>query len=263
MSQIDSSFFTLDTPSLKLSARHVPWDSEIYGTVVAQITSMEVMDASRASEDLAAFETWCKASSAGIVSCRLPHGNLRESILLEQHGFRFIEMVLHPQIELSHAPAKADADLIIARAEQTDLAELAILAEQAFGHERYHVDPRLNPRLGDIRYGRWVRNSFDHESQCLLKISDSGRTVALFIVEQRRDQSAYWHLTAIAPECQGRGYGRRVWRAMLHKHRVDGLRSVVTTISARNTPVLNLYSKLQFRFDPPEMTFHWVRDSVS
>ena len=33
---------------------------------------------------------------------------------------------------------------------------------------------------------------------------------------------------------------------------------VETTIAARNTPVLNLYSKLNFRFHEPEMTFHWA-----
>jgi RimJ/RimL family protein N-acetyltransferase len=260
MSRNDGWLFTLDTPNLKLSARHIPWDSEIYGTVVAQITDAEVLDAEGAAVDYGAFEAWCEGGSVGIVSCRLPHGRLRESMLLEQHGFRFIEMVLHPRVQLTRDPPPPDSGLLIARATEADVAELASLAERAFGHERYHVDPRLDPRLGDRRYGRWVRSSLAHESQRLLKVSDAGRIVALFIVEERPDRSVYWHLTAIAPECQGRGYGRRVWQAMLRRHQVDGLREVATTISARNTPVLNLYSKLQFRFDPPEMTFHWVRD---
>jgi len=256
----DGSFFVLDTPNLRLSARHVPWDSEIYGTVVAQVNDIEVLDADGATEDFEAFEAWRQAGSVGIVSCRLPHDRLRESILLEQRDFRFIEMVLHPRVQLSGDPPPPDAGLLIARAEEADVAELVSLAERAFGHERYHVDPRLDPRLGDRRYGRWVRSSLAQESQSLLRVSDSGRTVALFIVEERPDRSVYWHLTAIAPEFQGRGYGRRVWRAMLRRHSLDGLREVTTTISARNTPVLNLYSQLQFRFDPPEMTFHWVRN---
>jgi RimJ/RimL family protein N-acetyltransferase len=260
MIQYDQCFFKLETPNLKLTAQHVPWDSEIYETVVVQVTDVEVLNTEGASADYATFEAWCSAGSVGLVSCRLPHDRLRESMLLEQHGFRFIEMVLHPRTQLSGEMLPPDENLMITRADETDLAELSSLAERAFRYERYHVDPRLDPRRADLRYGRWVLNSQAHESQCLLKVSDSGRTIALFIVEERPDQSVYWHLTAIAPEYQGHGYGRRVWRAMLRRHQLDGLREVATTISARNTPVLNLYSQLQFRFDPPEMTFHWVRD---
>ena len=70
----------------------------------------------------------------------------------------------------------------------------ADIAERAFRHERYHVDPRLNPELGDLRYGRWVRNSLGHPDQRLLKITDGDRLVALFLVESRDGPTAYWHL---------------------------------------------------------------------
>jgi RimJ/RimL family protein N-acetyltransferase len=44
---------------------------------------------------------------------------------------------------------------------------------------------------------------------------------------------------------------------MLNKR--QGARSIRTTISARNTAVMNLYARLGFRFSAPDMTFHWVR----
>jgi GNAT superfamily N-acetyltransferase len=257
----DPDFFAVQTPNLRLVARHVPWDSDIYGTVVAQITDAELRDVDGASRDYAAFEKWCDTGGVGIVSCRLPQDRLRESMFLEQKGFRFIEMVLHPKIQLSRAGETVNEGFVIACGSEGDLPALEALAERAFGYERYHVDPRLDPRLGDRRYGRWVRNALRHDSQQLLKVLESDRLIALFIVERQAEASVYWHLTAIAPEWQGQGFGRRVWRAMLRRHQDDGLLSVATTISARNTPVLNLYSQLQFRFDPPEMTFHWVRDA--
>jgi RimJ/RimL family protein N-acetyltransferase len=179
-------------------------------------------------------------------------------MFLEAHGFRFIEMVLHPRLAGLSALALPEDDLQIMPAGAADLPGLVAIAEQAFTHERYHVDPRLDPRLGDRRYGRWVRSSLDHPTQRLLKVLDAERVIALFLVEKRTDGSAYWHLTAIAPEWQGQGYGRRVWQAMLRRHQAEGCESVTTTISARNTPVLNLYAQLGFRFLPPEMTFHWL-----
>jgi hypothetical protein len=47
---------------------------------------------------------------------------------------------------------------------------------------------------------------------------------------------------------------------MLLRHKTDGISAVLTTISARNTRVMNLYAGLGFRFRPPMMTFHWIRD---
>jgi RimJ/RimL family protein N-acetyltransferase len=179
-------------------------------------------------------------------------------MFLEAQGFRFIEMVLHPRLAGLSALALPEDDLQIVPADAADLPGLVAIAEHAFIHERYHVDPRLDPRLGDRRYGRWVRSSLAHPTQRLLKVLDAERLIALFLVEKRTDGSAYWHLTAIAPSWQGQGYGRRVWQAMLRRHQVEGCESVTTTISARNTPVLNLYAQLGFRFLPPEMTFHWI-----
>ncbi|EED35984.1 acetyltransferase, GNAT family [Luminiphilus syltensis NOR5-1B] len=84
--------------------------------------------------------------------------------------------------------------------------------------------------------------------------------VGFFVVEHKRNQEIYWHLTAINPRWQGRGYGYRAWLAMLRHHQMAGYRSVTTTISAGNSRVLNLYAKLGFRFIAPEKTFHWVNE---
>lgn len=252
--------FHLETSFLRLSAKEAPWDSAVYGMPVVQIEDIEILDQDGAGADYRRYETWISAEDVGIVSCRLAHDRLRDSMFLESCGFRFVEMVLHPRLDSLQSQQFPRDDLLIAPAAEADLMALQDIAENAFGVERYHVDPRLSPRQGDQRYGRWVRNSLHHPSQRLLKVLDGDRLIALFLIAMRSDQSVYWHLTAIAPKWQGQGYGRRVWVAMLNDHKSQGCQSVSTTISARNTPVLNLYSQLQFRFSPPEMTFHWVRD---
>jgi len=252
--------FRLDTPRLRLSAQEAPWDSAIYGIPVVQIEDIEVLDQVGAVSDYLDFATWIDAEQVGIVSCRLTHDRLQDSMFLEKHGFRFIEMVLHPRLDSLQTTQIPADELLIALATEADLGALQDIAEHAFGYERYHLDPRLDQRQGDKRYGRWVRNSLHHKSQRLIKVLDRERLIALFIVEIRSDKSVYWHLTSIAPQWQGQGYGRRVWLAMLRYHQEEGCQFVATTISARNTPVLNLYAQLQFRFTPPEMTFHWVRE---
>jgi ribosomal protein S18 acetylase RimI-like enzyme len=244
---------------LKLSAALVPWDTEIFGFPVAQIRELEITNQLSAVKEYQKFQEWLDINRVQVASCRLPHNRLRESMFLEIQGFRFVEMVLHPQIEgIQYLNIPKDS-LMITPVLESDLPVVQDIAERAFGYERYHVDPRLDPDLGNKRYGRWVKNSLHHPSQRLLKIMEGPHIVALFIVESKDDQSAYWHLTAISPQWQGQGYGQRVWYAMLRHHQESGQDAVMTTISARNISVLNLYAKLNFRFLSPDMTFHWVR----
>ncbi|MDT8421977.1 MAG: GNAT family N-acetyltransferase [Desulfuromonadales bacterium] len=242
-----------------MSADVVEWDSLVYGIPVSQIGVFRVGNARQAAAEYQAFEKWIYEEKIGIVSCRLAHDRLIESMFLEARGFRFVEMVLHPTLEVLQERDFGSAGLNVERATSADIAVLQNIAATAFGFERFHVDPRLDRRLADERYGRWVVSSLGHPKQDLYKIQDGQRLVGFFLIEIGSDSSAYWHLTAIAPDWQGQGYGRRVWTAMLAHCKSLGCGSVLTTISARNTPVLNLYSQLQFRFKPPEMTFHWIR----
>jgi RimJ/RimL family protein N-acetyltransferase len=248
---------TIDTSNLRLTWSEAPWDSAIFGCPVLQIGQMEVRGAD-ADKDFTAFETARDGIGACLVSCRLPHDHLRESMLLEGHGFRFIEMVYHPELDDLASREYPDAGLSVSRATSQDLPETLAIADHVFSNERFHMDPRLGPHLGDQRYCNWVRSSIEHPSQRLFLLRDGGRPVAFFVTESRDDGTCYWHLNAVAREAQGQGYGRRAWYAMLRQAREQGAKRVQTCIVARNYRVLNLYARLGFFFPAPLMTFHWV-----
>lgn len=254
-----ASSFVLNTSALALSIEMVPWDSEAFGFPAAQINAINVVKAELAKADFQLGRNWLDENSVRMVSCRIPHHHFAESIFLEGEGFRFIEMVLHPRIESLDTLALAEEGLSIRPAEACDLPKLTEIAESAFYNERFHVDPRIDSERANVRYGNWVRNSLLHPRQTLLKVTNEDEIVALFVVEVLDSGSAYWHLTAVAPHLQGQGFGWRAWRSMMHHHKRSGIKSVETTISARNTRVLNLYARLGFRFLPPETTFHYIR----
>jgi ribosomal protein S18 acetylase RimI-like enzyme len=251
----------LDTPALRLRGALAPWDIAVFRFPVAQIAEIEVKNPSQAALDYAPVREWMDRQGVRILSCRLPHDRLGESMFLESQGLRFVEMVIHPRLAKLDSRQFAADTLTISAATADDLPGLEAIAEHAFHFERYHIDPRLDKRLGDLRYARWVRNSFTHPTQRLLKVEDGAKLIAMFVVERKSPAQIYWHLNAIAPEWQGEGYGKRVWREMLRRHQAEGATEVATTISARNAPVLGLYAGLQFGFLPPEMTFHWVREA--
>ncbi len=105
-----------------------------------------------------------------------------------------------------------------------------------------------------------MRTSFESDGHAVLKAEADDQLVGFLIVEHRPDGSAYWHLTAIAPEWQGKGIGTSVWQAALLRHGSEGATFVETTISGHNLAIINLYARLGFSFASAQMTFHRLRD---
>lgn len=249
----------IDTGDLLMSWVEAPWDTRVLGAPVLQISTIEVRGANAAAA-MRPFEELRDRIGCSLISCRLPHDRLRESMLLEDAGFRFIEMVYQPEITDLNEIDISDFDALgVSLAEADDMNSVSAIAGRAFGNERFHVDPRIPSHIGDVRYQNWVLQAFQHPRQRLYVLRDKATVVAFFIVEYLEDGSCYWHLTAVAPEVQGKGYGMRAWRTMMAEARCAGARCVRTSIVARNVRVLNLYARLGFRFLEPSMTFHWVR----
>lgn len=251
----------LNTSSLRMTWSQAPWDQAVCGFPVLQITAMQVQGPN-AGIDMQIFERERDRLGAGLVSCRLPHECLTESMLLEDHCFRFIEMLYAPELDLSTFNSSEHvAQLAVSRARDDDLPALLSIARTAFHSERFKMDPRLDPEISAQRYQNWVASSLRHPAQELYVICEGERRIAFFVTESLNDGTCYWHLNAVAPDAQGQGYGRRAWVSMLNQAAKSGARRVRTSVVARNHKVLNLYASLGFHFSPPSMTFHWVRSS--
>ncbi len=239
----------------------VPWDTEIFGFPVAQIGRIELAEGADPTEALEGFEAWCADGAVRLVSCRLDHGRLRESMALEATGFRFVEMVYGPRFDRFDAIGTPRHEVQLTEATEADVAGIEAIASSAFTTGRFLLDERLDPELSHRRYATWVRTSFGSDRQTVLKAELDRQLVGFLIVERRPDASVYWHLTAIAPGSQGKGIGTSVWQTALLRHRAEGATSVETTISGHNLPIVNLYARLGFSFASAQMTFHRLRDA--
>ena len=160
-----------------------PWDSVPFGFPVAVISAIEVADLDAANHDFGGFRQWCDRHNVRLVSCRLPHAQVRESFFLERQGFNFVEMIYK-----IHHLALLDADFPATGATFTsavwrDVPTLEAIAREAFATGRYSVDYRIGPELAGELYASWVRNSFSHPAQQLLKVQVDKRLVGFFIVE--------------------------------------------------------------------------------
>lgn len=248
-------------PQSDLDWEEAPWDRPHFGAPVLQITRVRV-DGPDCADDLGALLARFRASGVALVSCRIPASQLAESMWLERHGFRFIEVVYHPSRSLDLDDALLSEPVCDVRsAVSADLDVLHEIAGTAFGHERLHADPRIDNAVANRRYQHWMRSALAHPTQRLEVVAEEGQTIGFFVIELRTDGTCYWHMNAIGREHQGRGLGRRAWLAMMRRAREAGARRVETCVAARNFRVLNLYSRLGFGLSEPEMTLHWLPTS--
>jgi len=90
----------------------------------------------------------------------------------------------------------------------------------------------------------------------------------MYVLEQGGRVAGFYHdtiegdvsdlrLAAVAADSKGMMLGVELYGAMLHELRRQNVRRVVTSISAVNYNVVNLFSMLGFRFSSPEIIYHW------
>ena len=253
----------INLPDIILEWTEPKWDSIALGFTVLHIYRMEV-NGGNTDTGLQLFKTFRNNINAKLVSCRLSTTQLRESIILEKYGFRFIEMTYQPIFkDLQNQAEIIKTKLSVYPAIVSDIPKILEIASVAFSNERFHVDPRIDSALANKRYCTWVKNTIMHPSQKLYIIKDKQRLIAFFITEMLPNKTCYWHLNAITPGAQGQGYGKLTWYTMLNYAKTHGAKNVQSSFTARNHRVLNLYARLGFHFPVPQMTFQWVGTSQS
>lgn len=251
----------VDTPALRFSYFEVPWDTEIFGSRVAQLEGFELRQPLQAASDFSGYERWAAERAVALEVCKLDARRLAEMAWLQERGFRWMETMYFPLLPDLQAipPAAVDPGLTLRPMRPDELPEVQTIAEQSFVTSRFFIDPLICPQRGAARYATWVRNSAKDPAQQVLVAELEGEIAGFFIVQEREQagqRSAYWHLKAVAAAFQGRGVGKRLWRMVMNWHREHGCRQLRTAISGHNLPVLALYGQLGFRFERAETTLH-------
>ena len=243
----------------------VPWDSEIFGFPVAQISRVELAEDAPTGRGAGCVRDVVRQSrrAPGLVPAR-PHAAPRSPWPSRTVAFGSSRLVYAPRFDAFERCRRATTRHRGGGGDTggcgRDRGDRPCLRSPRGAS--CSID-RLPSELSRRRYSTWVRTSFESTRQSVLKAEVDGDLVGFFIVEHRPDRSVYWHLTAIAPEWQGKGMGMSLWQTMLLRHRAEGAIVRRTTISGHNLPIINLYARLGFSFASAQMTFHWLRDPTA
>lgn len=238
----------------------LPWDIEIFGFPVAsyRVEADKVLNEA-ARKDLAVhFHSWMTRHHVSVCGCVIPAGALFWKSLLPELGFRFVDFGIEAKFrDLPSAPLPP-IRAALRNPEPEDHLAIEGLASRSFAHGRYFADALFPRELAQSRYRRWIANALAGANgpDRVYVLGERGNVDGFFHVAVQ-GQVADLRLAAIAPELQSSGIGFDLYVSVLHELKNLGVRRIVTSISAANTAVMNLYSMLGFRFAHPEMIYHW------
>ena len=227
------------TPLLRAS----PWDEAAFGLPAWELTEYSAAALRQAD------------ATPGHQSIKVDP--LADKALLHAHRFHYADTLLathatrdrlRPLKPLDGRDTSAAARVVgVSRAFDPDAA-LAI-CHGAFAHGRFQRDFTLAPALAARRYDNWLR-----------QLIDAGQVYGLFAEGQLGGfigtSGNALVLHAVAPAMRGRGLAKYWWRQVIVQLFDAGHAEVVSSISAANMAVLNLYATQGFSFRAPQDIYH-------
>lgn len=241
------------------------WDEEHFSYVVGRVEHLQGAD-----EAVIARLAWESVRELGVrgarmCSARVSNDALSTTRILEDCGFRYVELMLAPWRDLSAWEPKHFA--VTRPARQEDVEGMCSVARRAFRTDRFHRDVRIAREAADGVYERWVRTwcADGSPSHLSLVLPVDGIVAGFFFVQfeefeahsVRAGNTAAFILNAVDPAWTGRGHGFRMYCDALDIVCRESQYCTVD-VAAANPAVLNLWAKLGFRLTSRgDVTMHW------
>lgn len=172
---------------------------------------------------------------------------LKSKKILHEFGFYYCDTLIEPYCSVDNLIVHQREGLYIS--EVVDINHLAKTVDGAFSHGRFHRDFKLNRDLADIRYDLWLRELYQLNQVFGLMFFDeiagcwgySGNKILLH---------------ALSEKYRGKRMAKYFWSVACQKLFEKGYPELISSISASNVAVLNLYLSLGFRFRNPVDIYH-------
>lgn len=216
-------------PSFKPS----PWDSAVFG-----MDAFEIIDPSPES---------IKAAIRVSGHYTVRADPLMSKRLLHEYGFFYCDTLIEPYCteEKFIAFDAITAGMCL----NVGLDPLLAICHGAFSHSRFYRDFNLPRAQVDRRYDNW-----------LTQLHDAGKVYGLLYQDELAGFIAVEGnrlvLHAIAVSFRGRGLGKLLWTPVCRSLFEQGCSELVSSVSATNMAVVNLYASLGFRFRNPVDLYH-------
>lgn len=239
---------SFNLPDGSAKVRLTPWDERALGMRTAEIIRLEATTTKAAAALLAQAEQWCATQGVRYLFGRFDaacepakaavlaaeHVIVECSLTLTRNGFDDLPTVPTRMRPLLREVADADVE------------ELKRIARDDFHHGRFLEDPAIERSLATARTANWVG---DLVQQGLMRTADSGGRIIGFHAERIAPDGRHADLILTGATARYAVLALPLWTAALESLRDRGVTSCSTLVSAANTGIVNLYAKLNFRYE--------------
>ena len=213
-----------------------PWDSRVFG-----LETFEIVKASEYILNLV-FENNPKPGHYTVKT-----NPLFSKKILHNYGFYYCDTLIEPYCNINNFIEFKEEKSSIN--DSIEIEELIKIAHGAFIHGRFHRDFNLDKNLADIRYELWLKDIYESQG--------------VFGLMYDNNLAGFWGfannkivLHALSEEYRGRGLAKYFWSLACQELFSRGHQELISSISASNVRVLNLYSSLGFKFRNPLDVYH-------
>lgn len=175
---------------------------------------------------------------------------LADKMILHDNGFYYCDTLLEPYCTRERLIAFCDNQRIAVE-KKCDLNTLLQICDGAFAHGRFHRDFNISKTSANQRYNSWLSELCSCGNVYQLKFNHS---ICGFIAVN--SNSLVLH--ALSKEVRGLGLSKFFWTIVCQDLFNSGVTEIISSISATNTAVLNLYARLGFKFRKPTDIYHKV-----
>jgi GNAT superfamily N-acetyltransferase len=174
---------------------------------------------------------------------------LASTEILHRNGFYYCDTLIEPYCRVAKVKSFPHRSAAIER--HPSLDALLPICRHAFRHGRFHRDFNVERALADRRYENWLRTL--HAAGKVYGLTWEGETAGFIAHEGGK-----LVLHALGENHRGRGIAKHLWSTVCEDIARSGIAELSSSISAANSPALNLYASLGFRFRNPVDVYHRV-----
>jgi hypothetical protein len=230
-----------------------PIDSGIFGFNVGVLDS----DAEISCKKLDDIHEWMSHSACKLVSVSLSPDRLNEILLLQQNGARIVDQALTMLLPKISRRALSLNKVPVRPANSDDKKQILEIAGSIFQFGRYHCDPLFPKNLANSRFGFFAEKAIDNPNEGqVVYVAEHDNEVSAFMITQQIGHSNHWQLGGVDLRESSAMLGPLFFAGLADLLEKKGTKSLRAKISAANTGVLNLYSRMGFMATKPEWVFH-------
>lgn len=228
-----------------LRFRESPWDEAVLGKKTHELLTFDTL------AELMDYEDACEQFRVGFTSCRVKGEEYDKHVALRDEYYALVGTYFHVALERAKAsPAILEGmlpgDLWLRAARNDDIPAMK-KAVEGYRFGPFHDDPFIATTHAVTR----MKNRVDAlMAEMPVVVCQTPQGVGAWMAVRGGSE------LVLGGTIDGRVKGTDFWSALLRLLFARGAEKVWAPISSTNLPVMNLYSKLGFRFTDTFVQFH-------